>query len=96
MLPEEAVRFAEALGNGSGLDSAFMSDKRNQVLAAVNSLAGTPAAENPAITALVYVLWDQMTPEDLRRTRNWRIAWPSPWPINGTPKIRRWRASKRC
>jgi hypothetical protein len=65
MLPEEAVRFAEALANGSGLDSAFMSEKRNQILTAVNGLAGTPAAKSPAITALVYVLWDEITPVDL-------------------------------
>jgi hypothetical protein len=96
MLPEEAVRFAEALGNGSGLDSAFMSDKRNQVLTAVNSLAGTPAANNPAITALVYVLWDQMTPADLHRTPQLRTAWPSRWPIDGIPKRHRPRASKSC
>jgi glutamate racemase len=65
MLPEEAVRFAEALGNGSGLDSAAMSEKRHQVLTAVNSLVGSPSAGSPAITALVYVLWDQISPEDL-------------------------------
>jgi hypothetical protein len=76
------VMFAEALRNGTSLDSVALSEKRNQVLAAVNGLART-AVKSPAVTAIVYGLWDEITPEDLQRssrlTRNLAVAVANQW-----------------
>jgi hypothetical protein len=46
-------------------DQMLLSDARDQILAGLQTLAGTPAAGSPAITALVYGLADEITPLEI-------------------------------
>jgi hypothetical protein len=60
---QDDLRFAEQDPRLS--DAKLLSDARNQILAGLPTVAGTPAARSPAITALVYGLADEITPAEI-------------------------------